>query len=441
MKIFYSGRTEKAKNHSVNHNYFKIAPEGYFCILTDASPMGKAGFSYSRTAAEGLERFLKRQKNQDPLLIRNYLVKAFQYANLLVLESLNQAPSVPKAGCMACVCLFQNQKYYIGVSGNIRCYLIRNHQLQRIFFSQSKSWMINDDGSMLLVGQNDQVSVGLDFGQVLENDCFLFLSDGVYKTVSEEIFLQVITKSETIHEAAQKLVQQACESNGTDDATALIMFIDSLQKRKFFRIFEKVGKYVPIRVLTISLLVLISIIILFQEHYIFKEDPKESTAVQSINLPMKFEIKRLPSLPDNSSSTSSSSLVEAIQTPSLPIISLPEKPVTEIIMELYQAGIDQLNPVNNNLMKANYYFKKMLSYCPGQFSVYIRQFNDPAEALHCLNRGIVKKMRGFLIIDEGKYIVFSGIYKDQNSAEIDLDSIRKIYQSQTVSVILIRQIL
>ena len=116
--------------------------------------------------------------------------------------------------------------------GDTRIYRLRKNQLEvlttdhRVWISKEKSYLSR------AMGMDSQLNIDYKNFQVEENDIFLFMTDGVYEFVSEEILIKIINENkEDLDTKAKIIVDLAYENQSDDNLTIQILKVDKLPNK------------------------------------------------------------------------------------------------------------------------------------------------------------------------------------------------------------------
>ncbi len=113
--------------------------------------------------------------------------------------------------------------------GDSRIYRLRDNSLEqltkdhRLWVSEEKSYLSR------AMGINSRLEIDYDKHQVDWGDVFLFVTDGIYESVSSRFMADVINKhADDLDEAAKIISEQAYEQGSSDNLTTQIIRVDEL---------------------------------------------------------------------------------------------------------------------------------------------------------------------------------------------------------------------
>jgi serine/threonine protein phosphatase PrpC len=235
---------------ATNEDAFLIDLElGLFCV---ADGMGghNAGEVASRLALEVIHDFLRRTRSAtddnwpfgvDRRLSRdgNRLVTAVRLANRQVFSDAEAHEEYSGMGTTVVAAFAsESQMAYVGV-GDSRIYSFADGHLVQL--TQDDSWvaqMVNQDPGVTaaslashplrhvltnVVGACDEVVVNVIEREWAVNEVLLFSTDGLHGLVDDSMIRDILQSHNSLETAARRLIQEALEHGGTDNATALLV--------------------------------------------------------------------------------------------------------------------------------------------------------------------------------------------------------------------------
>jgi len=124
--------------------------------------------------------------------------------------------------------------------GDSRIYRLRDNSLEqltkdhRLWVSEEKSYLSR------AMGIQSQLEIDYDKHQVDWGDVFLFVTDGIYESVSSRFMADVINKhSDDLDEAAKIISEEAYAQGSTDNLTTQIIRIDELPSQNVNEIHQQ----------------------------------------------------------------------------------------------------------------------------------------------------------------------------------------------------------
>jgi len=223
--------------------------QGWLFAVADGVGGHDRGEVASRLAIQTLQaEFRELRAHESPSACLQRLI---QSANLKIYEA---ADSTGRAGSNMCTtvvaCLLRYDRVAVAHVGDSRCYLIRRGQTQRLTQDHSlvgeqvrmgllsEEEAANSDRKNILsrsLGANMFVNVELNEHQVLPGDVLLLSSDGLHGSLVPSEIAVIAGQSGNLFEAARKLVALALEKDGSDNTTAQLIRIRSVERMGMYR--------------------------------------------------------------------------------------------------------------------------------------------------------------------------------------------------------------
>ena len=230
--------TDTGKKRSMNQDYVYASeqPVGNLSnLLIVADGMGghNAGDLASRYTVELMVEHIEKSEEIRPIPL---LSEAIHYANDLVLEKSRTDRSLEGMGTTVVAATVKEGYLYVANVGDSRLYVIdrqieqitRDHSLVeemiRIGELQRKDARSHPDRNVITRAIGVRSPVKIDFFDVKleDGDIILLCSDGLTTMVEDEEILQIVRKSSSPKEAAQKLVNEANKNGGKDNISVVI---------------------------------------------------------------------------------------------------------------------------------------------------------------------------------------------------------------------------
>ena len=223
------------------------ANQGWLFAVADGVGGQDCGEVASRLAIETLQSgFREFRANESPSGCLQRLVQA---SNLKIYEAAHA-----HGGSNMCTtivaCLLRYDRVAVAHVGDSRCYLVRRGQAQRLTHDHSlvaeqvrmgllseEEAAASDRKNILSrsLGANMFVNVELNEHQVLPGDVLLLSSDGLHGSLTTSEIGRIAGQSSDMNEAAQKLVALALQKDGSDNTTAQLIRIKSVERMGMYR--------------------------------------------------------------------------------------------------------------------------------------------------------------------------------------------------------------
>ncbi|MBI2311007.1 MAG: bifunctional protein-serine/threonine kinase/phosphatase [Betaproteobacteria bacterium] len=124
--------------------------------------------------------------------------------------------------------VLRGQRYHIAHVGDTRVYRLRDGTLERL--TTDHVWDAPEMQHVLkrAVGLDRHIAVDYSDGEAKPGDVFLLASDGVWNPLGDASIANLLIEHREPQAAAQALVSGAFAANGQDNATALVVRVDSV---------------------------------------------------------------------------------------------------------------------------------------------------------------------------------------------------------------------
>ena len=170
---------------------------------------------------------------------KDVLVKAVNDANREIYEMSVNARNLSGMGTTMTACVAEEHNVTAVQVGDSRLYLIRGEKITQITKDHSLVEMLLENGKITkeearrhpqkniitrAVGTDKTVEADIYEFRAEAGDIILLCSDGLVNMVEDEEILSVINLSETLNDAANKLVAEAETAGGTDNITAVLAY-------------------------------------------------------------------------------------------------------------------------------------------------------------------------------------------------------------------------
>ena len=169
---------------------------------------------------------------------KDVLVKAVNDANREIYEMSVNARNLSGMGTTMTACVAEEHNVTAVQVGDSRLYLIRGEKITQITKDHSLVEMLLENGKIKkeearrhpqkniitrAVGTDKTVEADIYEFRAEAGDVILLCSDGLVNMVEDEEILSVINLSETLNDAANKLVAEAETAGGTDNITVILI--------------------------------------------------------------------------------------------------------------------------------------------------------------------------------------------------------------------------
>jgi PPM family protein phosphatase len=235
--------------HVVPASPAQVCSRGWIFALADGVGGQRQGEVASRAAVQEVLGGFRRAKEGAPHKdLVNQLVQA---ANARVCES--EAISGRSGTGMAStivVCGLRYDRATIGHVGDSRCYLIRSADVRcitrdhTVAADQVRLGVLSPEEAAEAptrhvlsrsLGMNLFVNVEIDEIQLLSGDVLLLCSDGLHGAVMPTDMSEIVGRNRNLNAAAQELVTTANERDGSDNVSAQLIRVRSVERIGMYR--------------------------------------------------------------------------------------------------------------------------------------------------------------------------------------------------------------
>ncbi|MFI5303544.1 MAG: Stp1/IreP family PP2C-type Ser/Thr phosphatase [Nitrospiria bacterium] len=241
MPIKVSAISDIGKVRKGNEDSWGVFQDISLCIVADGMGGHKAGDIASKLAVETIYQVLRERKHSDDLRfeqISHYLNDSIQKANLKIFEEGKKNPGQAGMGTTVVVTWIKNDNATIAYVGDSRAYLLRKNNLRQI---TSDHTLVNDyltKGLLQLnevdhhplrhvlsraVGPQEQVEADILCVPLQPGDILLLCTDGLSNMLSKDKMEDILNSPESIETKNQRLINQALDSGGSDNVTAMLI--------------------------------------------------------------------------------------------------------------------------------------------------------------------------------------------------------------------------
>lgn len=245
--LIWQVSSEKSEFRQINQDAFfaascklEGAEYGIFCIADGMGGVEKGELASTLAAAE-IEKWFEADfagiisEDADPRRMRQELYCLLKAINAKILQRYTYQNI--SAGTTLSLLLLTPTRYFIAHCGDSRIYAVEREQIRQLTEDHTAVNFMKKMGRPAencyrenvlssCIGMMESPEIQTDFGLLHQKTGFILTSDGVYRFVSEEEFLD---ESGEIQEA-KTLTELALCNQGNDNATAITVILSSRQK-------------------------------------------------------------------------------------------------------------------------------------------------------------------------------------------------------------------
>jgi serine/threonine protein phosphatase PrpC len=227
----------------------QLRSHGYLFAVADGLGGYELGEVASATAIAAVtEGFAKAQ---DGTQLVSLLPRLVQHANSAVHDAaLTPDRRGKKIATTLVLCAIRYDQAVISHVGDSRCYLIRDGAVS--FVTQDHTW-VNEQRKLGLITAKEMaesesrhilirslgpelfISVDTTALPVMAGDILVLCSDGLHGRMDERAIAKIVCQEKDMDEIARELVAVAVESDGSDNTTAMVIRVCSVEKVGMYR--------------------------------------------------------------------------------------------------------------------------------------------------------------------------------------------------------------
>jgi len=250
MKIRYAAKTDPGMKRTQNEDYFTFLEEEQLFIVADGMGGHAKGEVASKLAAETLQEFFKRTKDEDATwpykmdrqlsYVENRLVCGIKLANWKVHESATKDPMCKGMGTTMVTCMVSGEKGYFGHVGDSRGYRMRGEKIQQMTrdhslledYKEAKPDMTEEEQRNFphknvitrALGMRETVQVDIRHDQIQHGDTIMLCCDGLTGMLDDQRIYDIVKAAdEDLEKAVTDLVDQANKNGGVDNITVILL--------------------------------------------------------------------------------------------------------------------------------------------------------------------------------------------------------------------------
>jgi serine/threonine protein phosphatase PrpC len=253
MRSRFAGLTDTGLLREHNEDSLLLLPEYRVCAVADGMGGHRSGDVASQLAVTTLSDFFSITVGRDatwpfpvdPTLSEeeNYIVTGLRLANRRIFDRSLRTVADFGMGTTVVSVMFNaaNEKVTVGHVGDSRCYRIRGGEIQQLTRDHSlisdaahmAPWMTEEEIRQLppnvitrALGIREEVQVDILTDATRDGDVYLLCSDGLSGMLPDKEILEVVTKTRSLTECCQQLIQRANLAGGADNITVVLARIE-----------------------------------------------------------------------------------------------------------------------------------------------------------------------------------------------------------------------
>lgn len=255
MKIRYAAKTDVGLKRNHNEDYFALIEDEQFFLVADGMGGHAMGEVASKLAAETIQEFYQRTKDEDATwpykldrqlsYAENRLVCGIKLANSKIYEAQVKDVHCKGMGTTIVTCLVVGNKIYFAHVGDSRGYRVskdgtvkqmtRDHSLLEDY-KEAKPDMTEEEQRNFphknvitrALGMRETVQVDCKAYDIQDGDTFMLCCDGVSGMIDDKnIGVIIHANAPDLEKTVTAIVDTANKNGGVDNITAILVRCDA----------------------------------------------------------------------------------------------------------------------------------------------------------------------------------------------------------------------
>ena len=237
--------TRKTSSLQTDVRHHTIGPRGTLLVVADGMGGAAAGEIASEMATDTIYGHLVKTWNAEeeisPQRFAYRLKEAVEAANASIHAHAKAHPEVRGMGTTTTAAGVLNDHLYLTQVGDSRAYLIRGGRAHQITKDQSLMQRLVEAGELTeeeaaqserrniilqALGPDPKVKVDLTYQEVRRGDVLVLCSDGLSGQVKKDEIGKIVTETNDLSAACDKLIALANERGGPDNITVVVARFD-----------------------------------------------------------------------------------------------------------------------------------------------------------------------------------------------------------------------
>lgn len=222
------------------HNEDSARVDGELGLYAVADGLGghRAGEHASSLAVDVLDRALRETRDQGDEPSFEAMVAAFDRANQSILDDASERPERRGMGTTLTAALLVRGGLLLGHVGDSRAWRIRDGEISQLTQDHTVVAEQVREGSLTAedaeqhpmrhilsrcLGIREQLEVDVIEADVAADDIYVLASDGIWPGLGPDEIAEIAQAEEDAEAACRRLVDRACERDGQDNVTAVVV--------------------------------------------------------------------------------------------------------------------------------------------------------------------------------------------------------------------------
>ena len=236
-------RTDKGKRRSNNEDACFVMQEDRVFIIADGVGGNKSGEIASRTAVNGIKKYIEENPLQEinsQRKLQDYFNECIRKINFAVLESSQRFEENRGMATTIVIVYIAKNKMYVMNVGDSRAYIFRKKKLKQITEDHTyvnslvKAGVITEEEAEFhenknmitrAIGADYKVDADFFVTSIKKNDVILMCTDGLYGEVDENDIIFKLSEGKPMSDTCYDLIEMANIHGGNDNITVICLKI------------------------------------------------------------------------------------------------------------------------------------------------------------------------------------------------------------------------
>jgi serine/threonine protein phosphatase PrpC len=231
-----TGSSDQGRVRERNEDSFLCLPRQNLWVVADGMGGHDAGDFASQTITRQAAKFTSQATLDSSILL---LEENIIHSNELIREKSSKMGEQATVGSTVAALYVWDHLALVLWAGDSRVYLLRNGQLYRLTEDHSYVEELVKMGKLTegeaehhpaanvvlnAVGIQAELTVDMDYYEIMQDDLFILCSDGLFKDLPESRIAEVIEASESsLDDQCRLLIDAALDAGGSDNCTVILV--------------------------------------------------------------------------------------------------------------------------------------------------------------------------------------------------------------------------
>ena len=237
-KLDVGVHTDVGRARQRNEDAAKVSTTPALLSVADGMGGHRGGDRASNIAVEALHEYIRQAQEQGVEPGEDLLYEAFETANVLILNDAARNPQFQGMGTTLTAMLFASHGTFLAHVGDSRAWRLRGGEPKQITNDHSLVAEQVREGSLTeeearvhpsrhvlsrVLGFMPDVTFDTMTVDVQPDDTYVLASDGLERGLDADDIVRLVSAEASAADAARSLVDTACERDGGDNITAIVV--------------------------------------------------------------------------------------------------------------------------------------------------------------------------------------------------------------------------